>query len=284
MTIWQFIRATWTWEPSVIGGCLTLAAGYLSGVGVKPPGRAAPFLAGVVVLFLALDSPLDVLGDRYLFSAHMVQHLLLILVVPPLLLLGMPPALADLERYPPCVRRAGRVLSYPAVAWTLGVGTMVVWHVPGLYNAALRGEAIHITQHLSFLITSTIFWWPVLAAAGTERLAPLPAVLYLMGAALAGSILGIIVTFAQVGLYPAYLHPIDPFGIELLIRNGWGLSPQSDQELGGLVMWILGGLVYLWAILGVMARWYRTAELTDQAVTVPGAAPQPGIVAGPAEG
>jgi putative membrane protein len=283
MTIWQLIRATWIWEPSVVGGCLALAAWYLSAVGAKPVSRAASFLTGVAALFLALNSPLDVLGDTYLFSAHMVQHLLLILVVPPLLLLGMPPALADSARHPRWVRIAGRVLGDPAVAWTLGVGTMVVWHVPALYNAALRAEAVHITQHLSFLITSTIFWWPVLAPSGAERLAPLPAVLYLVGAALAGSILGIIVTFAQVGLYPAYLHPIDPFGIEPLIRNGWGLSPQSDQELGGLAMWIPGGLVYLWAILGVMARWYRTAELTDRGVTAPGAPRQPGILARRAE-
>jgi len=284
MTVWQFIRATWSWEPSVVGGCAALAAGYLSAVGVKPAGRAASFLAGVAVLFLALDSPLDVLGDRYLFSAHMVQHLLLILVVPPLLLLGMPPALVDPARYRGWARSAGRVLGKPAVAWALGVGTMVVWHVPGLYNAALRVGAIHITQHLSFLITSTIFWWPVLAPAGAERLAALPAVLYLVSAALAGSILGIIVTFAQVGLYPAYLHPIDRFGIEPLVRNGWGLSPQSDQELGGLVMWIPGGLVYLWAILAVMARWYRTEEPTTRALTAVGAAPQSGIMVGPAEG
>jgi cytochrome c oxidase assembly factor CtaG len=284
MTIWQFIRAAWTWEPSVVGGCLTLAAGYLSVVGAKPARRASSFLAGVAVLFLALNSPLDVLGDTYLFSAHMIQHLLLILAVPPLLVLGMPATLVDPARLPPWVRSAGRALSTPAVAWALGVGTMVVWHIPALYNVALRSEAVHVLQHMSFLVTSTIFWWPVLAPGGAARLAPLPAVLYLVGAALAGSVLGIIVTFAQVGLYPAYLHPVDRFGIEPLIRNGWGVSPQADQELGGLVMWIPGGLVYLWAILVVVARWYTTAELTDPTLTAPGAAPQPGIVAGPAEG
>ncbi len=284
MTIWQFIRATWIWEPSVVGGCLALAAGYVSAVGAKPARRAASFLAGVAVLFLALNSPLDALGDTYLFSAHMVQHLLLILVVPPLLLLGMPPAVADPARHPRWARGVGRVLGNPPVAWTLGMGTMVVWHVPTLYNAALRIEAVHITQHLSFLITSAIFWWPVLVPGAIPRLAPLSAVLYLVGASLAGSLLGIIVTFAHVGLYPAYLHPIDRFGIEALISNGWGLSPQTDQELGGLVMWIPGGLVYLWAILGVIARWYRTAEPTDETATLPGAVPQPGAVAGAAEG
>jgi len=284
MTTWQFVRATWTLEPSVVGGCLALAAGYLSAVGVRPVRRTACFLAGLAILFLALDSPLDVLGDTYLFSAHMVQHLLLILVVPPLLLLGMPPTALNPARYPGWVRSAERVLGNPAVAWPLGVGTMVVWHVPGLYNAALRGEGVHVSQHLSFLVTSTIFWWPVLAPAGAERLPPLSAVLYLVGAALAGSVLGIAVTFAQVGLYPAYLHPIDPLGVEPLIRSGWRLSPQSDQQLGGLVMWIPGGFVYLWAILGVMARWYRTEEPATQAVTAAGVPPELGIVVGPVDG
>ena len=91
MTAWQVVQATWGWEPSVVGGCLVLAAGYLAVAGAKLTRRAAAFFAGIVVLFLALDSPLDTLGDTYLFSAHMAQHLLLILIVPPLLLLESVP-------------------------------------------------------------------------------------------------------------------------------------------------------------------------------------------------
>ena len=263
MTAWQVVQATWGWEPSVVGGCLVLAAGYLAVAGANLTRRAAAFFAGIAVLFLALDSPLDTLGDTYLFSAHMAQHLLLILIVPPLLLLGMPASLVERARRVPWMRRPMSALGAPAVAWGLGIGTMVVWHIPALYEAALVRGGIHVVQHLSFLVTGTIFWWPVVAPADDARLGPLPAVLYLVAAALAGSVVGIVITFARVDLYPAYFLPVDRLGIEPLIRNGWGLSPEVDQELGGLLMWIPGGLVYLSAILGVMVRWYRTAEPTE---------------------
>jgi cytochrome c oxidase assembly factor CtaG len=284
MTVWQFLQATWAWEPSVVRGCLVLAAGYLVVVGAKPTRQAAAFFAGIVVLFLALNSPLDTLADTYLFSAHMVQHLLLMLIVPPLLLLGTPAWLVERARQVPRVGGLMSALGAPAVAWGLGIGAMAVWHVPALYNAALAHGGVHVAQHLSFLVTSTIFWWPALAPADDARLDPLPTVLYLVAAALAGSVLGIVVTFAQVGLYPAYLHPADRLGIEPLIRNGWGLSPSVDQELGGLLMWIPGGLVYLCAILGVMARWYRTAEQMERIAAVNDEPRDPGVVASPVEG
>ena len=284
MTAWQFVRATWTWEPSVALGCLVLAAGYLAVAGSRPARRAAAFFAGIAVLFLALSSPLDTLGDTYLFSAHMVQHLLLILVVPPLLLLGIPVSLVERVRPVPWVRRAMAALGAPAPAWGLGIGTMAVWHVPVLYNAALAHGGVHVAQHLSFLVTSTIFWWPVLAPAEDARLGPLPAVLYLVTAALASSVVGIIVTFAKVGLYPAYLLPVDRLGVGPLIRNVWGLTPDLDQELGGLLMWIPGGLVYLCAILGVMARWYKTGDPAEPVAPADGDARGPRIVVGTVKG
>ena len=284
MTAWQVVQATWGWEPSVVGGCLVLAAGYLAVAGANLTRRAAAFFAGIAVLFLALDSPLDTLGDTYLFSAHMVQHLLLILIVPPLLLLGMPASLVERARRVPWMRRPMSALGAPAVAWGLGIGTMAVWHIPALYDAALVRGGVHLVQHLSFLVTGTIFWWPVVAPADDARLGPLPAVLYLVAAALAGSVVGIVITFARVDLYPAYFLPVDRLGIEPLIRNGWGLSPEVDQELGGLLMWIPGGLVYLSAILGVMARWYRTAEQTEPVAPADDDARAPRIAAGAVKG
>jgi len=260
MTVWQVIQRAWTWEPSVIVGCLALAGGYLAAGGARRTHHAVAFIAGVIVLFLALDSPLDTLGDTYLFSAHMVQHLLLILIVPPLLLLGVPPAWVERARRVSRVRRLMSALGAPRVGWGLGIGTMVLWHVPVLYTAALAHGSVHVLEHLSFLATSVLFWWPVLGPIDDARLAPLPAILYLTAAALASSILGIVITFAQVVLYPFYLLPVDRLGVEPLIRNVWGLSPDVDQEVGGLLMWIPGGLVYLCVILGVMSRWYRTSE------------------------
>ncbi len=188
----------WDWEPSVVIGCALLAIGYLAVVRKRGLNRAPCFLAGVFLLLLDLVSPIDALGDQYLFSAHVVQHFLLALVIPPLLLLGTPAfklgALSNLER----------AIGQPPVSWLLGVGTMLAWHIPVLFNAALDNESLHILQHLSFLITGTIFWWPILGPIENKRLPALAAIAYLFSACLCCSLLGAFLTFGPVGLYPAY--------------------------------------------------------------------------------
>ncbi len=265
MTMWGLFTSTWQVEPTVIAGCGALFTAYTVAVlstsrrhGAAPvnPPRAAVFLLGVLILLLALISPLDTLGDGYLFSAHMVQHLLLVLVVPPLLLLGVPPALGERLLSWPLAARMERALGQPLVAWTLGVGTLWAWHAPALYNAALQNEGVHVVQHLLFLVTSTIFWWPVIVPTAHRRLLPLAALLYLFTAGGANSVLGIILTFTPPGLYPFYLRPADPLGILPLLRDQWGLSPAADQQVGGVLMWIAGSPIYLCAVLVTLARWF----------------------------
>jgi putative membrane protein len=150
----------------------------------------------------------------------------------------------------------------PPVAWMLGVGVMFLWHVPALFNAALANEIIHIFQHLSFLATGVIFWWPILGPIEEARPSVVGSILYLFTACLSCSLLGAILTFNPPGLYPAYLHPADSLTILPLVRNVWGLDPAKDQQLGGLVMWVPGCFVYLSAILWVLARWHRAPDYT----------------------
>jgi cytochrome c oxidase assembly factor CtaG len=135
-----------------------------------------------------------------------------------------------------------------------------VWHLPALYNAALAHEGIHIAEHLCFLATATLFWWPVVGPLAQRRLAPLAAALYLFAAMAASTVLGIILTFAPPGIYPAYLNPVDQLGVVRLLREGWGLSPAADQQLGGLLMWVPGNLVYFWAFIAALVRWYSAPE------------------------
>jgi putative membrane protein len=234
---------TWDWEPSVVVGCTILAIGYLVLVRRRGFHRAPYFFAGVALLLLDLVSPIDTLADGYLLSAHIVQHFLLALVIPPLLLLGTPRfdlgSLTKLER----------ALGQPPISWLLGVGTMLAWHIPVLFNAALANENLHIFQHLSFLVTGTIFWWPILGPLKNQHLTPLGAVSYLFGACLCCSLLGAFLTFGPVGLYPAYV-------------GYWGLDPKSDQQLAGVLMWVPGCFVYLSGIVSTVLRWYgeeRTA-------------------------
>jgi putative membrane protein len=260
MTTWQLLTSTWHWHPSVLLGCEALLIGYAAAVRFRLSSAALWYVVGVVVLLVALLSPLHTLGDAYLFSAHMLQHLLLMLIVPPLLLVGLPPALVRQALRHPGLRRVERVLGQPLVAWSLGIGTMWLWHLPVLYNAALRHEGLHIVEHLWFLGSAVIFWWPVLARAQEVRLVPLAAMVYLFTAMIASSVLGIILTFVPPGLYPTYLHPIDIHGILPLLRNGWGITPAVDQQLGGLLMWMPGSLVYLCAIIATLVHWYGTPE------------------------
>ncbi len=254
----------WNWEPSVLLGCAGLAALYVRAVRPLTWGMTLSFCAGVLVLLLALVSPIDTLGDEYLFSAHMLQHLLLILVVPPLLLTGTPAGLLQKTLHWPLIAWLEKLLRQPLTAWLLGTGTLWVWHVPAFYNAALANERVHVVQHLCFLVTAAIFWWPVLSPLQVNRLPPLGVVLYLFAAALASSVLGIYLTFTPPGLYPAYMRPDDAAGILHYIRNGWGISAAGDQQLAGLIMWVPGGLVYLGAILGVLIRWYSAPDLEDE--------------------
>lgn len=263
MTTWQLLISDWHWHPSVLLGCAALLAGYAVWLRFRFTGAALWYAAGVLVLFVALLSPLHTLGDTYLFSAHMLQHMLMILIVPPLLLLGMPAAPVRAWLAMPPVRQIERALGQPVVAWILGMGTLWLWHLPALYNAALGNENLHIVEHLSFLTTATMLWWPIVAPVEEARLMPLKAVVYLFLTMIASGVLGIILTFAAPGLYPAYLHPADQLGILPLLRDDWGLTPAADQQLGGLLMWVPSGLVYFAAAMVILARWYTAPDADD---------------------
>ena len=263
MTGWQLFSSAWEWHPPVIVGCVLLVALHWGVTRWRPRADAACFVTGVVLMFLALVSPLDPLGDDYLFSAHMLQHILLNMVAPPLFVLGMSGWLVQRMLQCPPLAAAERVLGHPVIAWTLGSATLLIWHVPVLFDATLENEPIHIFEHLTFLVTGTILWWPVLVRFADRRLAPMKAALYLLLASVPNALLGIILTFGQTPLYLDYLHPHDELGALALIRVRWGLDPLTDQQLGGACMWVLGSAVYLWGILVLVARWYRQAETEE---------------------
>ena len=268
------LLAAWEFEPSVVIGCLGLITAFVAGnsivshdrsgeraagtSGAKTP-HALLFATAIAVLMLALTSPIDVLADDYLFSAHMLQHMLLVLVVPPMLLMAVSPALAARMLGVRAIAGIERVLGRPAIAWTIASLTLWLWHEPALYNAALADEELHIFEHLCFLVAFTIFWWPLFAPMHQHRLAPLLAVMYLFAGAVSCSVLGILIVFAPLGSFPAYLSPRDELGILPLIR-GWGLNPRVDQDLGGLLMWLGGGAVFLGAMIVALARWYAEPE------------------------
>lgn len=257
MTTAELLEATWNFDPSILVGCVLLMVFHFWVSRGRPFRSTILFLLGDLVLLIALVSPLDELGDTYLFSAHMLQHLLLVLLAPPLLIVGLPkePLRRMLRNSGP--RRLEQILSKPVVAWFLGIGTLWIWHLPVLYNATLADERIHIFEHLTFLVTGVIFWWPIFTPIEERRYPPATAVSYLGLGALTNTVLGVLLTFAPAGFYPYYVHPRDPYHALDLIRNDWGLDAADDQQLGGVLMWVLGGLFFLTALMIVLQRWYR---------------------------
>lgn len=246
----------WSLQPSIWIGVAVLVAGYLLARGpwrtrfksAQAVSRAqtVSFLAGAFILLIALVSPLDEIGDLYLFSAHMVQHLLLTLVAPPLLLLGTPGWMVrPFLRYK-AIAAGARVLTMPLVAFAFFNIDFMVWHLPALYEATLEHESIHIVEHLLFIGTACLNWWPILSPLDELPRLPYPAqILYLFLAAVPSTVLGGILVFAPNVLYATYEAAPRVFGISAI----------DDQLFSGLIMAMPGGMTYLIALSIVFFIW-----------------------------
>jgi putative membrane protein len=256
MTTQQFFTSAWGWHPAVIALSIMALAGYAWLRRFRLSGRSIFLLTAAAVFFLALASPIAVLADGYLFSAHMLQHLLLQLVVPPLVLLGLPAAPMPGATEHGGFKPVSAILSRPLATWFLGLGAMWIWHVPSLCSASATNPWVHLLQGISLLLMGTAFWWPIIGPWRSAWLPPLIGVLYLFSACVGCTILGIILTFAPLGVCPVFMHPVDRLGILPLLQDGWGLTPGRDQQLGGLLMWVPPCFVYLCGIFGLFARWY----------------------------
>lgn len=251
----------WHFDASTVIGTLALAALYGWGVGPArarlggpadfPRARAASFFAGCLVLLLSLNGPLHELSDYYLLSGHMAQHLLLTLVVPLLWLVGLPGWLADTVLSRRRFRGVAGVVTMPLVAYALYNGFLLIWHLPPAYDLTLRVHAVHIAQHLGFLATGVLAWWPVLSRSTVlPPLSPGPAMLYLFLLTLPMKVIGAFVTLADHVLYDFYASA----------PRVLGLSAWQDQQLGGLLMWMPGGLIYWTTIAIIFYRWYDREE------------------------
>jgi cytochrome c oxidase assembly factor CtaG/cytochrome c2 len=233
--------------------------------------RPTAAVAGLATIVVALDSPLHELAMA-LFSAHMVQHLLLVLVAAPLLVFAelSQPALHALPRGWRAAlrtwwRRGGalqsiaRAFTAPAVAWVLHVGTLLFWHVPTPYGWAMRSSSLHMLEHVSFLATACLFWWIALQPTGPRRLGYGAGILYVVSAGVVMGGLGAILTFAPTPWYSAHM----------LTTAAWKLTPLEDQQLAGVIMWAPSSLVYLAAASLLTVRWIRVEQLGGDAARRP---------------
>jgi putative membrane protein len=217
--------------------------------------QQASFATGLVAMFLALNGPLHDISDYYLFTGHMVQHLALTIVTPPLLLLGTPgwmlrPALAS-----PAIAAVARTITTPRAAFAIFNLILAAWHLPPLYNAAMFFHEVHIVQHLMFLAGAVIVWWPMLSPLPElPRLSYPGQMLYSFLMTLPMTVISIFIVYADHVLYPAYASA----------PRLWGLSPLEDQRLGGLIMWIPGGLFFYLLTSVIFFRW-TVSQRDDQA-------------------
>lgn len=240
--------------------------------------RAGCFAAGLVAVALALLSPLDALAG-VLASAHMVQHLLLVLVAAPLLawsspsgvlLRGSLPVVAHaVSRWRSRLRLTGHhPLRQPGTVWLLHVTTLWGWHAAAAYDAALDHPLVHALEHTSFLVTGVLFW-RLLVGPRAVRVFPGVGVLLVFTMALQSVLLSVLLTFAGTPWYSGYATTTQP----------WGLDPLADQQLAGAIMWVPAGLVYVGAALALLVGWLRDTQGDDVALTTPvsfGASGAPG--------
>ncbi|HEU0003405.1 MAG TPA: cytochrome c oxidase assembly protein [Ktedonobacteraceae bacterium] len=260
----NFWLTEWNWDPTIVIGAALIVGLYLYAIGplrkrhhFEPAskGQIFAFMLGVGLMFLALVSPLDELGDSYLFSAHMVQHLFLTIVGPPLLLIGTPEWFVR-----PIVRNRTlfaimRFLTYPAVAFVLFNADFFLWHAPALYNATLENQNIHILEHLTFIIFGLLNWWPIFSPSkDLPRLSIGGQILYLFLSGMPVVLLGAGLTFTSP-LYAPYIAA----------PRVWGISAATDQQLGGLIMWVPGNIIYIIIMSALFLRWMQKKEKEQEA-------------------
>lgn len=231
----------WDFAPSVIIGTALLVVGYWSFTGpLRRRGKWGPpvswlqqlaFYLGTLCMFLALVGPLDGIGDGELFSAHMAQHMILSFVAPPLWVIGTPEWL--IRRLVP--RRILAWMANPLIAFLLFNGAMWIWHMPAFYDTALSHEWLHVIEHLVFMSAGVIGWLPVLKSRLSYGMTPIIKLLYLFPSMLSCTALAALITLSSHTLYPFYGNA----------SLGWGLTPLSDQQLGGAVMWLPGDMIYM---------------------------------------
>jgi putative membrane protein len=254
----------WHWHPSVLLGLAGLLALYFGAGGGRAARRQVlAFLGGTAALAAALHGPLAEWAEHVSLSAHMVQHLVLTLVVPPLWLAGTPAWLLAPGLRVPGVRVTGRALTHPVVALGLAAAVLIAWHRPVFFEAALRAEAVHVLEHLTLLGTGLLAWWPVVGPplAPWPRPAPPAQLLYLFLSTVPMMVVAAPITLADELLYPFYAGT----------AASWPLAPRADQELAGVLMWVVGPLAYLAAGTLLFFRW---ASL-EEADTGPAVAPDP---------
>lgn len=255
------IWTDWFSHPDALIGLAIFMGAYLFCVGPLreryeladevEPRQVATFTLGVLVIFFAEVSPLHILSEKYLFSAHMVQHMLLMLVAAPLLIMGTPgwllsPLLRSRRTY-----RLARVATHPLIIFASVNILFSIWHIPALYDATVAHHWLHLLQHLLFIATSILMWWPIVSNVPELPRWSYPVqMVYLFLLSIAQIIVFAAVTFAREPLYEVYVNAPRVLGVDPLV----------DQQVGGIIMKIGSSLVFMPLVIIFFYRWFGQEE------------------------
>ncbi len=248
----------WPLDPTVYLGLVVLffAHAWLARrAGDAQLKHTIYFGLGLITIWLALETQIDTIADQYLDSVHMLQHVLLGFVAPPLMLLGLSPGMvANLVRLPGL-----RTLTEPVPAQVIAGAVMIVWHLPPLYDATLYSEPLHVTEHVTFIVAGLLLYWPVLeatSACARWQMSPGVKLLYLLVATLPQDAVALALIFSRVPFYEYYTHA------PRLVAS---LTPLIDQTVAGAVLMIFGKATMVVAALAVFFRWFSADQVSDGA-------------------
>ena len=217
------------------------------------PRETTLFSLGILIIFLSILSPLHILSDQYLFSAHMVQHVLITLIAPPLILLGIPNWLISPILTQSKVLRTVKLFVHPVIAVITFNLIFSIWHIPGLYDYSVRYHWVHVTEHILFILSSIIMWWPLCSKTPEAPRIPYPLqMIYLFVMSLSQIIVFGIITFATEPLYDHYINA----------PRLWNITPLLDQQLGGIIMKVGSGFLFLFLLIIVFFKWFKESTNT----------------------
>jgi putative membrane protein len=249
---------TWPFDPTVYAGLLVLLFGHAwlaRGVDDAERRHTVYFLAGLFVVWLALETPIDTISDEYLDSVHMLQHVLLAFVAPPLMLLGLSPRMAGRVAAVPGVR----AVTEPIPAQVIAAAVMVGWHLPPLYDATLYSEWLHVLEHVMFIASGFVLYWPLIDSTATHarwRMSPGAKLVYILAATLPQDGVALALIFSRQPFYEFYTHA------PRLIA---GLTPVIDQTVAGAVLMVFGKVTLGLAAALVFFRWFGADHREDDA-------------------
>jgi len=255
-------KVTWPFDPSVYVGLVVLFFGHAwlaRGAADAERKHTLYLLAGLFTVWLALETPIDTISDYYLDSVHMLQHVLLAFVAPPLMLLGLSPAMAgSLLRVPGL-----RAITEPIPAQLIAAVVMIAWHIPTLYDAILANESLHILEHVMFIGSGLVLYWPIVQATSAHARWEMSAgakLVYMLLATLPQDGVALVLIFSRVPFYDFYTHA--PRLLE-------GFTALIDQTIAGAVLMIFGKVTLGIAAGVVFFRWFGAEHRADRGIESP---------------